>query len=111
MPLILFSAGTLLVCSYRENPKTEDKTPTTQTETTTPVEKKATPVESIDGIALNPAHGQPGHRCDISVGRAFKIGFNTCKIERPNIGRCSGQGKCFTNGLFKSSARATGASL
>ena len=25
-------------------------------------------MESTDGIALNPAHGQPGHRCDISVG-------------------------------------------
>jgi hypothetical protein len=65
---VLFSAGTLLVCSCREKPKTDDKTTTTQTETVTPVEKTATPVKSDDGIALNPAHGQPGHRCDISVG-------------------------------------------
>lgn len=64
--LILFSAAALLVCSCRENPKTEDKT--TQPETTTQVEKKATPVESTGDLALNPAHGQPGHRCDISVG-------------------------------------------
>ena len=67
--LVLFSIVTLLVCSCRENPKTNDKTTTTtQIETATPIEKTATPVKSGDNIALNPAHGQPGHRCDISVG-------------------------------------------
>ena len=66
--LVLFSIGILLVYSCRENPKTDDKATTTQTETTTPVEKTATPVKSADGVALNPAHGQPRHRCDISVG-------------------------------------------
>lgn len=65
--LVLFSLGALLLYSCRENPKTEDKS-TSQTETTTTVEKKAAPVKSNDEIALNPAHGQPGHRCDISVG-------------------------------------------
>ena len=66
--LVLFSLGILLVYSCRENPKTDDKATTTQAETTTPVEKTATPVKSVDGVALNPAHGQPNHRCDISVG-------------------------------------------
>lgn len=65
---ILFSAGTLLVCSCREKPNTDSKTTTTPAETAAPVEKTATPVKSVDGVALNPAHGQPGHRCDISVG-------------------------------------------
>ena len=65
---MLFSLGTLLVYSCRENPKTEDKTTATQAETATPAEKTATPVKSTGDIALNPAHGQPGHRCDISVG-------------------------------------------
>jgi hypothetical protein len=60
--LVLFSIVTLLVYSCRENPKTDGKTTTTQ------AEKTATPVKSVDGVALNPAHGQPGHRCDISVG-------------------------------------------
>jgi len=64
--LILFSVGALLVCSCRENPKSDDKT--SETETTSPAEKTATPVKSTDGVAINPAHGQPGHRCDISVG-------------------------------------------
>ena len=66
--LVLLSIGTLLIYSCRENPKTEDKTTTSQTETTTPAENTATPIKSADGVALNPAHGQPGHRCDISVG-------------------------------------------
>jgi len=66
--LVLFSIGTLLIYSCREKPKTDDKTTTNQTETATPVEKPATTVKSADGVALNPAHGQPGHRCDISVG-------------------------------------------
>ena len=60
--------GTLLVYSCRENPKTEDKTTATEAETATPAEKTATPVKSTGDIALNPAHGQPRHRCDISVG-------------------------------------------
>jgi hypothetical protein len=64
--LVLFSIATLLVYSCRENPKTDDKT--TQVETTAPVKKTATPVKSGVDVALNPAHGQPGHRCDISVG-------------------------------------------
>ncbi|MFT5237357.1 MAG: hypothetical protein ACI9M9_000949 [Flavobacteriaceae bacterium] len=66
--LVLFSMGILLVYSCRENPKTDDKTTTIQTETTAPVKKSATPVKSADNIVMNPAHGQPGHRCDISVG-------------------------------------------
>jgi len=66
--LVLFSIGTLLVYSCRENPKTDDKSTTTQSETTAPVKKTVTPVKSADGVAMNPAHGQPGHRCDIKVG-------------------------------------------
>lgn len=68
LSLVLFSVITLLVCSCRENPKTTEATTTTQTETATPIKKTATPVTSGDGVAMNPAHGQPGHRCDISVG-------------------------------------------
>lgn len=67
LSLVLFSVGALLVSSCKENPKTNTTT-TTKTETTTPVKKTVSPVKTIDGVALNPAHGQPGHRCDISVG-------------------------------------------
>lgn len=50
-----------------------------QTVTTTATAPKAQPVaattelqKNSDGIALNPAHGQPGHRCDIAVGAPLK---------------------------------------
>ena len=66
--LVLFFMGMILVFSCRENPKADDKTTTTQTETATPVEGTTTTVKSANGVILNPAHGQPGHRCDISVG-------------------------------------------
>ena len=77
--LVLFSIGTLLVYSCRENPKTDDKTTTTQSETTAPVKKTVTPVKSVDGVAMNPAHGQPGHRCDISVGAPLNSAPNPVK--------------------------------
>ena len=40
-------------------------TPPTNTTTTQPIQQTA-PATTQAG--LNPAHGQPGHRCDISVG-------------------------------------------
>ncbi|AFD06420.1 hypothetical protein [Solitalea canadensis] len=47
----------------------------TQVTTTTAAAPKAQPVaattelqKNSDGVPLNPAHGQPGHRCDIAVG-------------------------------------------
>lgn len=33
-----------------------------------PIKTNATPVQSSGSGNINPAHGQPGHRCDIKVG-------------------------------------------
>lgn len=63
----ILSFSILLTYSCRENPKPENET-ATQPETVSPIEKKVIPASPNDVIALNPAHGQPGHRCDISVG-------------------------------------------
>ena len=41
-------------------------TPSTITSTPQTVQPAATPTKS--GAGVNPAHGQPGHRCDIAVG-------------------------------------------
>ena len=68
LSLVLFSVITILVCSCRENPKTTEAATTNQTETAAPIKNTATPVTSGDGVAMNPAHGQPGHRCEIPVG-------------------------------------------
>lgn len=45
------------------NTNTTANVPTTTTTTT-----NATPPNPKPGVALNPAHGQPGHRCEIAVG-------------------------------------------
>jgi hypothetical protein len=47
-------------------PTTTNTTPTTITSTPQTVQPVATPTKSASGV--NPAHGQPGHRCDIAVG-------------------------------------------
>ncbi len=41
--------------------------PATNTTTTQPVQQTA-PAGNTTQAGLNPPHGQPGHRCDISVG-------------------------------------------
>ena len=50
-------------------PATTAITPSTTTITTsTPETKKVTPNSNAATGALNPKHGEPGHRCDIAVG-------------------------------------------
>ncbi len=51
--------------SCKDNSKSDTKV---MPETTTKIETEATTPIVNDSIALNPAHGQPGHRCDIKVG-------------------------------------------
>jgi hypothetical protein len=36
--------------------------------TNTNIEQQAIPAQPVATAALNPEHGQPGHRCDIAVG-------------------------------------------
>ncbi|HEY4651101.1 MAG TPA: hypothetical protein VIG72_06785 [Pontibacter sp.] len=52
---------TLMSCS--DSGKTENTTTTAPA--TRPANQASTPGTAV---ALNPAHGQPGHRCDIEVG-------------------------------------------
>ena len=55
-------------------------TPTLQTNPSAPV---VTPSALAAGI--NPAHGQPGHRCDVAVGAAIpKTAASTVKTPTPN---------------------------
>lgn len=60
-------ALTLAACG--SDSANEEQTPVS-TETT-PAASDAntlTPINNSDNGALNPAHGEPGHRCDIAVG-------------------------------------------
>ena len=63
--LIFFSLGVIGSCKE----ESKKKGPATNTPTkTTPVVSKDDSTATKGEIALNPAHGQPGHRCDIKVG-------------------------------------------
>lgn len=45
-----------------------EETTTTPTQPDKPVATQTAPAANTTTAALNPAHGQPGHRCDIAVG-------------------------------------------
>lgn len=68
--LIMLTFGITASCTDKS--KKKETTPKeTTTETTTSTTKEVSEDNTADSngeIALNPAHGQPGHRCDIKVG-------------------------------------------
>ena len=65
--LILLSLGIIVSCKEEPKKNTKVLNPEASTSTkTVPVEDNAT--EAKGNVALNPPHGQPGHRCDIAVG-------------------------------------------
>jgi hypothetical protein len=67
--LIVFSLSVSCTEKKKNKENTTETEATTKAESTTTEEAKeeSTP-ESNGEVALNPAHGQPGHRCDIKVG-------------------------------------------
>lgn len=67
---ILSSLLIFIGCSESNNNKPVD-TDTQNTENTTPVVAPVTidnEVQSLSTGGVNPAHGEPGHRCEIAVG-------------------------------------------
>jgi len=63
--LIILTLGVTVSCK-EESKKTESTTKTSTSTTPTLSEDNASDSKGV--VALNPAHGQPGHRCDIAVG-------------------------------------------
>ena len=85
----LFSAAaflclTLLVsCDDKADNKEQVAAPSVLPATTNPVltgsnDSLAT---SNEGVALNPQHGEPGHRCDIAVGAPLNTPASTSTIQ------------------------------
>ncbi|MCC8359655.1 hypothetical protein [Salinimicrobium sediminilitoris] len=58
---IIVVLGLILMVSCKDEEKTAEATPQETTETTS----KA---EGTEEVQVNPAHGLPGHRCDLPVG-------------------------------------------
>lgn len=53
-------------CNDKAENKDQTTAPTILPAATNPISPSNS--DSTSGIALNPQHGQPGHRCDIAVG-------------------------------------------
>ena len=70
--ILFFCTGisTFLVsCEDKKTEKVEVVAPAPNTvESNNTADQKTAPSGTADSKALNPAHGQPGHRCDIPVG-------------------------------------------
>ncbi|GGD91216.1 hypothetical protein GCM10011312_13770 [Planktosalinus lacus] len=57
----------IVFISCKEDKSEKNAEETTETETVKNETQNSTPNNNGD-VAVNPAHGQPGHRCDIPVG-------------------------------------------
>lgn len=65
--LIILSLGVIVSC--KEEPKKKENVFSPETSNSTTTESSDDNATDSNGdVALNPAHGQPGHRCDIPVG-------------------------------------------
>jgi len=71
IPVLLLVLGLAIMvsCKEKQEPKKQQNVFTPETSKSTTTEKSETTTSDTNGdVALNPAHGQPGHRCDIAVG-------------------------------------------
>ena len=73
IPFIIGICFLLFTACNNDSGETESSTPantgtTTSPSVTTPSITPATDLNGSADLALNPAHGLPGHRCDITVG-------------------------------------------
>jgi hypothetical protein len=59
-------AVAMLFTACKEDKK--ENTPAADTDAAAETMKTSTPADTSGDIAVNPPHGQPGHRCEIPVG-------------------------------------------
>lgn len=62
------TAITLLLILNSCANNSDDNTTTAPVQPSKPAVTQPAPAANTTNVALNPAHGQPGHRCDIAVG-------------------------------------------
>ncbi|WP_101447059.1 hypothetical protein [Pontibacter ramchanderi] len=67
---VLLAAALIGFSACSEDNKT---TSTSASQTTTAPGQRAATAAPAGNVALNPAHGQPGHRCDIEVGAPLDL--------------------------------------
>ena len=65
---IILTAIMLVVTTSCKEDGTKENTNANQVDITPVSEKMTITPDTTQAVAMNPAHGQPGHRCDIPVG-------------------------------------------
>lgn len=68
--MLVVSLSAILSCG--PGVPTQNSSPVNETQPVTVADgnkNQVPPVSTVSSAALNPAHGQPGHRCDIAVGQ------------------------------------------
>ncbi len=82
-PFLFFAAVTIIGLACKEAPSQIE----------TPLEQKSNPVSTeeiaTEKVILNPAHGEPAHRCDIAVGQP--LNSKPAKEDLSNINPAHGQ--------------------
>lgn len=63
-PFLFLATIAILGMACKEAPSSTDETPFEQKANSIVPQKKVS-----EEVVLNPAHGEPGHRCDIPVGK------------------------------------------
>lgn len=84
--MVLFTSMLLIACGDNSN-KVDNTVPAVQNAPLVPLMNPQIPGDDTSGqkktetgLALNPQHGQPGHRCDIPVGSPLNSSANAAPI-------------------------------
>ena len=73
LPLFVSALALVVFISCKDEKKDESATETSET----PAQTINNTTNNNGDVALNPAHGQPGHRCDIPVGQPLTSGSSS----------------------------------
>ena len=73
----------LVSCDSKPDNKEQIAAPSVVPSTTSPILPGGTDslATSNQGVALNPQHGEPGHRCDIAVGAPLNTPVSTSRVQ------------------------------
>lgn len=83
--LVLFSAFVFIACnnSASDNPDIKTEYPVLSQPTNQEISQPVNTNPAAETVKLNPAHGEPGHRCDIAVGASLNSSPSSTNTNTP----------------------------
>lgn len=75
-----FSAALFCLASCSDSKPAVSTTPAPAVTNQAPAQTNTQPSTPTSTVALNPAHGEPGHRCDIQVGEPLNSAPTTAPV-------------------------------